>query len=323
MILYSDYIIYSILGLLVGISLMIPLVFAESIHYQNSYPVWYSYPCGDSSPSSLTHSSPQGKLANVWKYFSFYDESEQTCFITVHTYNFEDLVNIDNVTSVTYYTDTRAMIPTDLDLSDPNQINCELYYLGTVDTSANISLSPTLIGSAFDCTENNAQVIEATIPFNTAQNATLTTAIQAGNYSQSFVLFPTLNATMRAYLDSNDYDYSIGKYQNSIIINGDGFSCITIEASGWCNMFDDPWGAIKKALGEDYIGSWFYVFVFFPIPFMVFLASRNGTYAGFVCLPILLFINTIDQVVFEISLSLMAIAGMFGVYEMLRKRLVE
>jgi len=137
------------------------------------------------------------------------------------------------------------------------------------------------------------------------------------------MLFPELNATMRSFLDSSNNDYALGKLDNSLIIVGEGFNCITIEASNWCDMYNDPWGAIKKALGEDYIGDWFYVFVFFPLPFMVFLVSRNGTYAGFVCLPILLFINTIDDVVFDISLALLALAGAFGFYEMIRKRLVE
>ena len=319
----SDFIIYSLLSIIALGSFILP-AYAETIFYSNSYPVWYSYPCADTSPTTLTNISPTDKrTANVWRYFSYYDESVQTCYVTVHTFNFQDLTNLTNVTSIDYYTDTRSMNPSDLTVIDSNAINCELYYLGNPDTSEDISTTPTLIASAFDCTETSGQVIEAIIPFSSANNATLTAQIQAGNYTQSFVLFPELNATMRTFLDTNNNDYAIGKLDNSLMIVGEGFNCITIEASNWCNMYNDPWGAIKKALGEDYVGDWFYVFVFFPIPFMVFLTSRNGTFAGFVCLPILLFINTIDQVVFDISLSFIALAGAFAFYDLLRKKLVE
>ena len=318
----SDFVVYGFISILTLMSFIVP-VFAEDIRYSNSYPVWYSYPCGDSSPTSLTHISPSDRNANVWKYFSFYDESAQTCYATLHTYDFQDLSNLYNTTSINYHADTKSMIVNSLDTVDTNSIDCELYYFENVDTSSDISITPTLIASSYDCTGNSGNVIQSIIPFSTANNATLTTEIQNGNYSQSFMLFPSLNSTMRSYLDSNNLDYGIGKFDNSIMISGSGFNCITIESSNWCDMFNNPWGALKKALGEDYIGDWFYVFVFFPIPMMVFLVSRNGTYAGFVSLPIILAINTIDPIIFEISLSMLALAGAFGFYELLRKRLVE
>ncbi len=320
----NDSLVLFLIVSLVSVSSLISLSYAETIHYSNSYPVWYSYSCSDTSPTSLTFLSPPDKrTANVWKYFSFYDESEQKCYASVHTFDFQDLVNLENTTSITSYVDTRSLNPSDLSVVDTNAINCELYYLGNIDTSSDYSGSPTLIASAWDCTETSGQVIEAIIPFSPSNNATLTSAIQAGNFTQSFIIFPELNATMRSFLDSNNNDYAIAGLRNNLELMGDGFDCIIIEASNWCNMYNDPWGAVKKALGEDYIGDWFYVFVFFPLPIMVFLVSRNGAYAGFVCLPILLFINTIDQVVFEISLSLMTLAAMFGFYELLRKRLIE
>lgn len=319
----SDFVVYGFLSILVLISFIVP-VFGESLFYSNSYPTWYSYPCADNSPTDLTHNAPADKrIANVWRYFSYYDESIQTCYVTVHTFDFRDLNKLYDTTSINYHTDTRSMNPNDLSIIDSNAIICELYYLGNPDTTTNINVSPTLIASAFDCTENTGQVITALIPFSPGNNSTIQTHIQAGNFTQSFVLFPQLNATMRAFLDTENHDYALGKLDNTLEINGEGFNCVTIEASNWCNMYGDPWGAIKKALGEDYIGQWFYVFVFFPLPFMVFLVSRNGTYAGFVCLPILLFINTIDKVVFEISLSFIALAGAFAFYDLIRKRLVE
>jgi len=319
----SDFIVYGFLSLIAVASLGVPLAFAETINYSNSYPVWYEYPCADLSPTTLTLHTPPDRLANVWKYFSFYDESSQLCYATVHTYNFQDLPNLTNVTSINYYVDTKATYPHALDSIDTNAINCELYYFGNIDTGADYSGAPTLIASSFDCTQTEGLVIESIIPFSVANNSTLTGQIQGGTYEQSFMLFPLLNSTMRTFLDTNDLDYSVAKFDNSLKIVGSGFNCVTIEASNWCDFFNSPWDGIKKALGEDYIGDWFYVLVFFPIPMMVFLTSRNGTYAGFVSLPIILFINTIDQVVFEISLSMIALAGAFAMYDLLRKRLVE
>ena len=126
-ILKSDFIIYSFLTLIALGSFIIP-VYAETIFYSNSYPVWYSYPCVDLTPANLTLIAPSDKrIANVWRYFSYYDESGQDCFITVHTFNFEDLENISNVTSITYFTDTRSMNPINLDVINTNQTNCRLY----------------------------------------------------------------------------------------------------------------------------------------------------------------------------------------------------
>lgn len=309
---------YVVIIALVAVSIALPLAFGEKIVYSNSYPVWYSYDCTDSSPSSFTLISDSP--ANIWKYFSYYDGS---CYATLHTFDFSDLINLENVTSVNYYADTRSLVLNNASATDTNDIDCQLYYFENVDTTSNISKTPILIASNYECTGTAGAVIESTIPFSSANNSTLTDHIQAGNYTQSFMLFPSFNATVRTNLDASNYDLAIGKFDNSLEIIGDGFNCVTIEASNWCNMYNEPWEAVKKALGEDYIGDWFYVFVFFPLPFAVFLMSRNGAYAGFVCLPILLFINTIDQVVFEVSLSLVTLASAFGFYELLRKKLVE
>lgn len=315
----SDYLIYGILGALVLVSFLLPFSFAEKIVYSNSFPVWYEYPCADTSPTSLTLTTQAP--ANIWKYYSFYNGN---CYLTVHTFDFQDLNNITNMTSVYFYADTRALVLNDINTVDPNQINCQLYYLGVVDTSTNLSISPTAIASTYDCTGTEGGIIQAIIPFNSANNSTLLTQLQGGNYSQSFILFPDLsNATLRSTLDSSNHDLAIAKFRASTVITGDGFNCVTIEASNWCNFSEEPWVAVKKALGEDYIGDWFYVFAFLPLPFAVFLISRNGAYAGFVCLPMILFINTIDHVIYQISLSLITLASAFGFYELIRKKLIE
>ena len=99
--------------------------------------------------------------------------------------------------------------------------------------------------------------------------------------------------------------------------------CVVIRASNWCNFYNDPWGAVKQTLGASYLGEWFYVLVFLPIPMSVFLITRNGAYAGFVCLPIILTVTTLDKVVIETALSLILIAAGFGFYEIIKKRLHE
>lgn len=313
-----DFLVLFLLGLLVFVSFLIPLSFAEKIVYSTPTPAWYSYPCVDTAPANLTHVSE--RPTNIWKYFSYYDD---TCYVTLHTFDFSDLADLENVTSINYYVDTKSIVVNDLNEIDPNTIACQLYYLGYVDSSDDISTTPTAIASSFDCAEPEGNVISSIIPFNAANNNTVTTAIQAGNFSQSFILFPVRNATLLSNLTASDHDLAIGKFKNALAITGDGFNCVTIELSNWCNFQEEPWVAVKKALGADYVGDWFYVFAFLPLPFTVFLISRNGAYAGFVCLPIILFINTIDHVIYQISLSLITLAAAFGFYELIRKKLVE
>ena len=300
---------------------MIPLIpaFAEKIVYSTSIPVWYNYDCSSQLPGTWTQTDPAS--ANVWKYFSFYDGS---CFATLHTFNFEDLVNLENTTSITYSLDTKSMVVNNQTLNDQYQVNCRLFYFGHVDAGSNLIVTPSIFtNSTFDCTGSEGEVQQLRISFSPSQNSTLTSAIQAGEFSQSFMLFPNFTSSLRTDWDSNGTLYAVGKYSNQISIIGDGFNCVTIEASNMCNIINEPWEAIKKALGEDYIGEWFYVMVFFPLPFAVFLITRNGAYAGFVCLPILLTINTVLQEVKEMSWSLILIASAFGFYEIVRKKIHE
>jgi len=290
---------------------------AEKIVYSNTYPTWYSYDCTDSAPSTWTQQQPPE--GNAWKYFNFYNGD---CFGNMLTFNLDDLANIENVTAITYYVDSRALVPNNNTANDQYQVNCKLLYFADESLTSTISLSPDIINS-FDCTGTAGQVQEIIIPYSSAQNTTLTNAIQAGEFQQSFMIWGDFNSTVRTSLDSNDDLFGVGKFRNELSITGDGFNCVTIQSSNWCNFYNEPWEAVKKALGEDYIGQWFYVFIFFPFPISVFLITRNGAYAGFVCLPIILIINTIDQVVYEISLSMIFIASAFGFYEMIRKKIHE
>lgn len=311
----TNFFLFVIVGL--AISAFFVPVFADKIVYTNTFPTWFSYDCTDSAPSSWTYQDDPP--ANIWKYFNYYDGN---CYGNLLTFDFSDLANVENVTSITYYVDSRGLALDNFSANADYQLNCKLLYFANEDTTADISLSPTVINS-FDCTGTAGEVQEITIPYSAGQNTTLTTAIQAGQFLQSFMIWGDYNSTLRTALDNNGDTFATGKFKNEIEINGDGFNCITIEASNWCNFWNEPWNAVKKALGEDYIGDWFYVFVFLPFPFTVFLLTRNGAYAGFVCLPIIYVITTIDQVVFEIALSMIIIASAFGFYEMLRKKIHE
>ena len=306
-----------VLFLLPGMSILIPGVYGEDIVYRNASPTWYSYDCSDSSPGTWTQSTPR---VSIWKYFGYYDGE---CHATLQTFSFDDMTNLQNTTSIVYQIDSRSMLLTDLTLSDNYVVDCNLFYFDTVDIVGGvISETPTDFGS-FDCTGGSALVIETLINYSSSQIADFETNMNDEETTLSWMVFPNFNSSMRSNLDSNSYTYAIGNYANKIYITGEGFNCAVIEASSWCNFYEEPWEAVKKALGEDYIGQWFYILVFMPLPMSVFLISRNGAYAGFVCLPIMLVIHTIEPVIFEISLSMLAIASAFGFYELLRKKLME
>lgn len=312
-------VLFSVLALMV----LIPVsAYAEKIVYTNAFPTWYSYDCTDSSPSVWTHEKPIPRDGNVWKWFSYYDPLRQDCFTTMQTFNLLDLTSYINHTSMNYHIDTKSVVITNQTANDVYQIDCSLYYFGNIDTTSDLAVSPTLITSAIDCTGTDGIVQEVTIPLQTV-NGTIDAGILSGNYTQSFMIFPNFTTADRLSWDNYDYTYAVGKFANELEINGNGFNCITIEASNWCNFYNEPWEGVKKALGEDYIGDWFYVLVFMPFPFSVFLITRNGAYAGFLSLPIMLVINTIDDVIFEVSLSMIAIASAFGFYELFRKKLHE
>ena len=305
--------------ILTGILMLLPYAYAENIVYTNSYPTWYEYDCTDSNPSTWTQSEPN---AHRQKYFSFTDGSE--CHVMLLTYNLVDIKNIENITSVSVLIDSKSMLLEDDDLSDQYTVNCELLFFGDPTiTNGIISQTPTIYNS-FSCTGTNSTTIqEITIPYSAGQITTFETDIQAGNFTYSLMVFPDFDATMRTGLVTNGYTYAIGKFANELDVTGDGFNCAVISASNWCNFYDAPWEGVKKALGEDYIGDWFYVLVFMPLPMSVFLLTRNGTYAGFISLPIILVIHTIDQVIFEVSLTMIALAFGFTLYEIIRKKLVE
>lgn len=227
------------------------------------------------------------------------------------------------MTEVNVKLDTKSMLLSDLSLSNQYVTPCNLFVFGNPTISSGvISQSPDDYGS-FNCSNGTNAIIQTTIPFNSTETTALFDQITAGNTSFSIMVFPTFNSTMRSGLDASSYKYAIGNYQNQLHIVGDGFYCMWIRESNMCNLYYEPWEAVKDALGQQYIGDWFYVLMFFPIPMAVFLSTRNGAYAGFTSLSIMLVIETIDPVVFEIALSMVLISAGFGFYEVIRKRIFE
>jgi len=215
------------------------------------------------------------------------------------------------------------MLLSDDTLSNNYIVPCDLFVFGSPTvTNGIISQTPTDYND-FSCTGNSTDATQfITIPYTAGQITTLENHIGA-NDTYSIMVFPNFNATMRSDLDAGGHRYAVGNFKNDLNILGDGFYCMFIQASGMCNFYYEPWEAVKDVMGEDYIGDWFYVMIFFPLPMAVMLTTRNGAYAGFTGLGIMLVIQTIDQTIFEIALSMILISAGFGFYEVIRKRIHE
>lgn len=298
----------------------ISFAFGAEVTYSFNVPIWYSYDCTDATPNTWTKANPD---ISKFKYFDYYFDG--TCYATMLNYDLSDLTSIENTTAVNVTEHTRGVLITDPDLSQSynDPIPCSLFYFDNPGFNEDvISKEPTVIGS-FSCTDGGILVQEIQIPFSAGQITTFQNNLQGGNETIALMVFPTYNATMRSSLDSNNYEYGIERHESDLTIEGDGFSCVIIQASGYCNILNDWWGAVSLALGKDWIGDWFYVIVFFPFPMATFLITRNGTYAGFIGLGIMLTIQTIDRTIFEIALSMILISAGFGFYEIVRKKLVE
>ena len=302
------------IGLLVIFTGVIP-AYAENIVYSNSVQTWLEYDCNDTIPSTWDKSNPD---VNRFKYFSYTDGN--ICHAVLSTFDLREIQNIENVTSVSLSIDSKPSLL--FGGSNPSQYDtqCNLFYFSDYTDGNAIYHTPQNYNS-FSCTGNSG-IQEIKIPFTLSQITSFENQIANGNYFFDIMIFPNFGNNLNQIIQNNHH-YTIGKYSQELSIAGDGFDCTVIAASNWCNLFNDPWGGVKKALGADYFGEWFYVLVFLPLPMSVFLITRNGAYAGFVCLPLILVITTIEQRVIEISLSMILIAAAFGFYEILRKRLHE
>ena len=301
---------------------LIPVSFAyaENIIYTNAVPQWYSYTCTSGSPGTWTQADPD---ANQWKYFNYFLNS--ACYGNMFTFDLNEISDIYNATEIIHYIDTNGVLVTDRDLSNNYNVPCDLLFFGDISAEGTTLIKTPVNMTSFSCSGSPPQGIVQEISYNFTQAHIdlITDNIADGNYTLSFMIFPHFNNTMRTNLINNNYEYGTERHQNDLSITGGGFDCVVIRESNFCNLFNDPWTAVGKALGSDIIGDWFYVIVFFPIPMCIFLATRTGLYAGFVGLGIMLVIETIDQTVFEISLSMIAICAGFGFYDIIRKRLFD
>lgn len=106
-------------------------------------------------------------------------------------------------------------------------------------------------------------------------------------------------------------------------INNSTVPCFATPESNMCGFFSEPWNAIKHALFIDYLGDWFVAIVYFPIIAVIFVITKNGTYTGLGGLFVVATTNIGDTLPIEIALSLVAMSGGFGFYEVIRKRVME
>ena len=100
-------------------------------------------------------------------------------------------------------------------------------------------------------------------------------------------------------------------------------NCMWVASSRMCGFADNPWEAVKTVLLADQMGQWFYVMILLPIPMTIYLTTRNGAYAGFASMGLILLFNELEQdpLIVEVALTMILIASGFLFYEVLRKRL--
>lgn len=242
----------------------------------------------------------------------------------MQTFDMSGMSGIANTTLTNMTLDTKGILVTNSSLSSSYSVPCKLFYFNVPTVTNGIITQTPLDYGSFNCTGVSPGLVTITnIPLNSSQITTIQTNLHNGKTTQSFMIFPLFNSTMRTNLDNNNYQYGIEKHQIQFYFKGDGFDCAIISGSGLCNFLNNPWEANATAYGKSTFGDWFYVIVFFPFPMVVYLITRNGLYAGFVGLGIMLVIETINRTVFEIALTMLAIAGGFTLYEVIRKRLFE
>lgn len=113
------------------------------------------------------------------------------------------------------------------------------------------------------------------------------------------------------------------KEKSTIMLDVDGTNCAWVASSRLCGFSENPWEAVKNILLYEYLGQWFYVLILLPIPMTVYLTTRNGAYAGFVSMGLMITFTQIDRIVFEVSLTMILISAGFLFYEVIRKRLFQ
>ena len=235
---------------------------------------------------------------NRWQHIGWYDSSN--CAYAIHYFDFSWISSRTNIESATYQLETRSN-------KDVTLNTCAVYSADVAGSAVSRTLEERLLSCEFS--PSGTSTVNATISNPTSK---------LNSQGQLLLMFDGAE-------DSADRAGGLAftNAKSRLMISGTGFDCFTIPSSDFCNFLEQPWGAIQIVMGKEIIGDWFYVLVFFPLPISIFLLTRNGAFAGFVCLPLILVINTIDTVVFEVSLTLIAIASGFGFYELIRKRIFD
>ena len=91
----------------------------------------------------------------------------------------------------------------------------------------------------------------------------------------------------------------------------------------YCNLFSDPFDAISNAFLKEYIGDWYLVLLFVPFPIAIIIMTHNFTYGGYIGLIMTGSILSINQVAFEIALTLIAISTGLVFIETIYKKVFD
>lgn len=299
-------------------SASVSIAYGAEITYRSPIANWYSYDCTNPSPNVFTKEPPPG--ASQFKYFGFTTGSK--CYATLLNYDVSGLTTISNTTALDFTVDSRSFIIDHPTLSNGYLPTCELYHFNHPDLLAGAIIQiPDVYKSSFICVNANSTAHEQVIILNSTEINNFQSNILGGNTTFSLMVFPQFNATMLSSISSNHFQYGLEKFDNALYVNGNGFNCAIIPGSGMCDFQNHPWTAIGIAFGSEWIGPWFYVIVFFPFPMATYLITRNGTYAGFLGLGIMLAIQTINPMIFQIALTMIFICASFGFYEVIKRRL--
>jgi hypothetical protein len=233
----------------------------------------------------------------------------------------ELMTEIENTTSITIRADTKARHVTNPSLSTTYNLTCNAFYFPLLDEFETVvSETPQKIGTSFACgVAGNSTKQSNHIYFNSTQIANVEARLNNATDLIFIMVIPNYTAGFVSGLGSDSF--GVEKYIDRLTFVGEGFDCTVIPESNMCGWLENPWPAVRKMLGADFIGDWFYVFIWFPFPMVFYLMTRNGTYAGFLGLGIMLVIETIDPVIFEVALSMITICAAFTFYETFRHKL--
>lgn len=128
------------------------------------------------------------------------------------------------------------------------------------------------------------------------------------------IFFSVFNSPETSFATHSNQTYSI---------EGNDVPCFATAESNMCGFFSQPWDAVKHVLFVDYLGDWFIAIVFFPIYAVVFLLTKNATYAGLIGVTIVAGTNQAESLAFEVMIPLIAISTGLAFFEVIRKRSIE